>query len=310
MVNSLPKISIIVPVYRVEKYLSQCIESIITQTYTNFELLLIDDGSPDLSGKICDEYAEKDRRVRVYHKTNSGVSDTRNVGLKKARGEWILFVDSDDWLSSQCLETCSNAMADSQLDLLQFGYQRVCDDGQVLFSSKEHTEKLFIPDYIKEKKMLVTPWGNIFKRSIIAEYNIRFNPKIKLGEDQLFVFEYIVHCEFCQRIPNSLYFYRWNVNSASRNPKSEDCINSIVAFQNFRYRSLVEEYIQKGIFMFLFSTLKERKISLSQVYSLVRTETFVSVEPQRKLQKYFLLLWKLNKWMALFFLYYTANIGE
>lgn len=307
MVNSLPKISIIVPVYRVEKYLSQCIESILTQTYTNFELLLIDDGSPDLSGKICDEYAEKDRRVRVYHKTNSGVSDTRNVGLEKARGEWILFVDSDDWLSSQCLETCSNAMADSQLDLLQFGYQRVCDDGQVLFSSKEHTEKLFISDYIKEKKILATPWGNVFKRSIIAEYNIRFNPKIKLGEDQLFVYEYIAHCGFCRRMPDSLYFYRWNVNSASRNPKSEDGVNSLIAFRDFKYRDLVEEYIQKGICMFLSYILKGRKVSLSQVYSLVKAETFSLVKPQRKLQEYFLLLWKLNKRMALSFLYYAVN---
>lgn len=310
MVNSLPKISIIVPVYKVEKYLSQCIESILSQTYTNFELLLIDDGSPDFSGRICDEYARKDSRVHVYHKMNSGVSDTRNVGLEKAQGEWILFVDSDDWLSSLCLETCVNAMMDSQLDLLQFGYQQVDDNGQILFESKDFILKSPVSAYIKERKMLVTPWGNVFKRSIIVEFNIRFNPKIKLGEDQLFVFEYIAHCKFCQRISNSLYFYRLNVNSASKNPKSEDCVNSIVAFQNFQYRSLVEEYIQKGICMFLFYILKGHKVSLSQAYSLVKAETFSLVIPKRKLQKYFLMLWKLSKRTALFFLYYTVNIDE
>lgn len=308
MVNKLPKISIIVPVYKVEKYLSPCIESILAQTYTNFELLLIDDGSPDQSGKICDEYAGKDGRVRVYHKMNTGVSDTRNMGLEKAQGEWILFVDSDDWLSPRCLETCSNAMVDSQLDLLQFGYQQVDDNGLVLFSSHGYTSKLLVSDYIKEEKMLVTPWGNVFKRSIIAEYNIRFSPKIKLGEDQLFVYEYIARSGFCRRIPDSLYFYRLNVNSASKNPKSEDSVNSLVAFRDFKYRKLVEEYIQKGICMFLSHILKGREISLSQAYSLVKAETFSLVKPQRKLQKYFLSLWKLNKRVALSFLYYTVNM--
>ena len=92
-----PKISVIVPVYNVEKYLPRCIDSILSQTFTDFELLLIDDGSPDNCGKICDEYAAKDSRVRVFHKPNGGVSSARNLGLDNARGEWIAFIDSDDF---------------------------------------------------------------------------------------------------------------------------------------------------------------------------------------------------------------------
>lgn len=91
-------ISVIVPVYNVERYLARCIESILSQTYTDFELLLIDDGSKDKSGSICDEYALKDSRIRVFHKPNGGVSSARNVGLDNARGQWVAFCDSDDWL--------------------------------------------------------------------------------------------------------------------------------------------------------------------------------------------------------------------
>lgn len=99
-----PKISVIVPVYNTEKYLHRCIDSILAQTFTDFELLLIDDGSKDNSGTICDEYAAKDSRVRVFHKENGGVSSARNLGLDNAKGEWISFVDSDDYTDSYFLE--------------------------------------------------------------------------------------------------------------------------------------------------------------------------------------------------------------
>ena len=101
----MPKISVIVPVYNVEKYLHRCVDSILAQTFTDFELLLINDGSKDSSGVICDEYAAKDSRVLVFHKENGGVSSARNMGLDNAKGEWISFVDSDDWVEKEYLET-------------------------------------------------------------------------------------------------------------------------------------------------------------------------------------------------------------
>ena len=102
--NQCPKISIIVPIYKTEQYLQRCIDSILAQTFTNFELLLIEDGSPDNSGKICDKYALKDSRIKVYHKENGGVSSARNLGLDHATGEWITFCDSDDWVNKDWLE--------------------------------------------------------------------------------------------------------------------------------------------------------------------------------------------------------------
>ena len=115
-----PKISVIVPVYNVEKYLSRCIDSILAQTFTDFELLLIDDGSKDKSGEICDEYANKDNHVKVFHKENGGVSSARNLGLDNAQGEWITFVDSDDFVNSDWLSYYAKSF---DVDLIVQGYQ-------------------------------------------------------------------------------------------------------------------------------------------------------------------------------------------
>ena len=114
-------ISIIVPVYNTEKYLDRCIQSILSQTYTNFELLLIDDGSTDSSGAICDSYAEQDSRVRVFHKPNGGVSSARNMGLDNALGEWIIFCDSDDWIDAEMYEQMYNAAIQNKVDMVCCG---------------------------------------------------------------------------------------------------------------------------------------------------------------------------------------------
>jgi len=116
-----PQISIIVPVYKVEDYLQRCIDSILEQTFTNWELILIDDGSPDKSGKICDEYAQRDNRVRVFHKENGGVSAARNEGLIQAKGEWITFIDSDDYVDKTFLEDFG--LSRYKADIYLEGYQ-------------------------------------------------------------------------------------------------------------------------------------------------------------------------------------------
>ena len=115
-----PKISVIVPVYKAEKYLHRCVDSILSQTFTDFELILVNDGSPDNCGAICDEYAQKDNRVRVFHKENGGVSSARNLGLDNAKGEWITFVDSDDWLKPGCLEQLTNKL---DADMIKCGIE-------------------------------------------------------------------------------------------------------------------------------------------------------------------------------------------
>lgn len=113
----MPKISVIVPVYKVEKYIKKCVDSILSQTFTDFELFLVDDGSPDNCGKICDEYAEKDNRIIVIHKENGGLSDARNVAIDKANGDYLTFIDSDDYVSDNHLETLYNALIETDSDI-------------------------------------------------------------------------------------------------------------------------------------------------------------------------------------------------
>ena len=130
--NNLPEISVIVPVYKVEEYLPQCIDSILAQTFTNFELLLVDDGSPDRCGEICEEYAGKDTRIRVFHQQNSGVSAARNIGLQHAKGTYIVFVDSDDWVSTDYLLHLYKSLPDTGIGLVMGGALKYSIDGKLI----------------------------------------------------------------------------------------------------------------------------------------------------------------------------------
>lgn len=138
------KISIIVPIYKVEQYLPRCIDSLTSQTYKNIELILIDDGSPDRCGKICDEYAEKDKRVKVVHKPNGGLSDARNKGLDIASGDYIMFVDSDDWIEKESCEVIVGLFDKYNVDIVSFGIQLI-NDKRVIKTQKTHASGILTP---------------------------------------------------------------------------------------------------------------------------------------------------------------------
>lgn len=247
-----PKISIIVPVYKVEQYLPKCIDSILAQTYPNWELLLIDDGSPDNSGKICDEYAQKDERIRVFHKENGGVSSARNLGLDNADGDYVMFVDSDDWISNECL--CKTVNKLNSAEVLQFGFTRYEQDVNKSNGNKDAT--LSVDEFLSTRVINVCVWGNLIKNTIIQKYNIRFDEILKLGEDQLFIFQCIACSKLISRINLQLYYYRDNPESAMHNEKVVDMINSCwkcIEFKRyypefaFRIDDLVLYYLEKMI---------------------------------------------------------------
>ncbi len=178
-----PTISIICPIYNVENYLCRCIDSVLNQSFVDFELLLIDDGSQDNSGLICDRYATKDSRIKVFHKQNGGVSSARNLGLDNARGEWIVFLDADDWVSSDFLtfDTKSDA------DIIQKSYIKVFESQQTATSvlvsdTKFKNRENFLKFYVQKRTNAL--WDKIFKRSLIACN--RFNENVSIGEDFLF----------------------------------------------------------------------------------------------------------------------------
>lgn len=206
-----PDISIIVPVYKAESSLDKCINSILIQSFRNFELLLIDDGSPDKSGKICDEYAKNDYRIKVFHKENGGVSSARNVGLDNAKGAWITFIDADDYLEGEFLNSLENSR---NYDLIISGYEREYDgENQKTFVDIEgcahsRTEVInYLNDNIRDE-IFRTPWGKFFKVEIIRKYHIRFDSRIRFGEDTIFNFTYFQYINSVICVTQGRYVYK------------------------------------------------------------------------------------------------------
>lgn len=219
----MPKISVIVPVYNTEKYLHRCIDSILAQTFTDFELLLINDGSKDNSGKICDEYAAKDPRIRVFHKENGGASSARNLGLDNAKGEWLTFVDSDDYIFENYLQNYICQISEN-VDIICQGMEF-----DKLFSEKhpiKHmgtTYKGNIQKGIEELYKSPMPGSlcnKCFKTKIINEQHLRFNTNITFREDEIFVLNYSKYCTYMLSSRERGYFYylpQWGVKYKFKN---------------------------------------------------------------------------------------------
>lgn len=209
----MPKISIIVPIYKVEKYLRTCVDSILVQTFKNFELLLINDGSPDNCGNICDEYGFDDSRIKVFHKENGGVSSARNIGLEKAIGEWILFVDADDFLCENALQILNEYLTNEE-DIMQFSCLVGTNEDLKYFTRLKTRKHMTLSEYSKMSCFLPTVWNFCFKKSIIDTYNLRFNTSLNYSEDQLFILSYIHDNTIFCNIEEAIYVYNINSNSA------------------------------------------------------------------------------------------------
>ena len=307
-----PVISVIVPVYKVEEYLPRCIESIISQTFVDFELLLIDDGSPDGSGKLCDDYAARDSRIKVYHKENGGVSSARNLGLDEARGKWVMFVDADDWLCEDCFKECVFNVEKNSLDVLQFSYVRVDNNGTEL--SKEHnsiglTSVLDSKRYIQENKYLVVVWGACIRYSLIKEYNIRFDENVKLAEDQLFIMDVLANANKIQRIAAVLYYYLDNPTSATNSSKSNDMLGSIDALIKFKKRhSIFSQHIDEVILMFITLIIQKQDIACRRLKNVYYRAQIGRISSNHKIINYFSRIARCNFKLALLLLQLYSNI--
>lgn len=206
-----PIVSIIVPVYKVEKYLNRCVDSILNQSFTDFELILVDDESPDYCGAICDNYRLKDRRVRVIHKQNGGLSSARNAGIKQAIGDYICFVDSDDWLDNQYVESLYRMIVHYDADMTAC---RFCEsiEGQKTPQNRTSWNIQVFSDNlmfhaITEKTFSGFACNKLFKACYIKEHGLLFDEKIFNGEDLPFVIEYLKHCKNVAYTDSELYYY-------------------------------------------------------------------------------------------------------
>lgn len=247
----MPKISAIVPVYNAEPYLSKCIDSILGQSFTDFELILIDDGSQDTSPTICDEFAQKDSRIKVIHKDNTGVSSSRNMGINMAVGEWICFIDSDDYIEPEYFNIDFNSTANLQVQNWKiFGGAKI---------KEEKLEKGFVAstgmaefcELHLHMDMFRTVWCKFFRREIIEKNGIIFQIGCILGEDTLFMMEYMVHVHSVNIVASSNYMY-WRTADWGKKYKLpiQDIIQYLSLFVS-RYKKL--PYKSHELLSFIFT---------------------------------------------------------
>ena len=187
----MPEISIIVPVYKAEKYLSKCIESILGQTFTDFELILVDDGSPDKSGDICDSYAKKDNRIKVIHQSNFGVSAARNSALDLAIGKYIMFCDSDDWVEPDWCKCLYDAIQTPGVVMALCGHKEWKEDAITRICCFENSKNKMTLSEIFGDPIAGVPWNKIYISEQIKKYKLKFPVEISNGEDLRFVFNYL-----------------------------------------------------------------------------------------------------------------------
>ena len=215
----MPEISVIVPVYNVENKIRRCVDSILAQSFTGFELILVDDGSPDQSGEICDEYAAKDHRIKVIHQQNAGPSAARNMGIRVAEGVFIAFVDSDDYLHKDYLKALYDTLQNNQTDMVMCNYFSVIETGEIIENRHRFADNTVLNrDNIKDSIYrdiffntnttgYFSPVNKLFRRQIICDNQIFMDESMSFGEDMLFVMQYIKHCNSIALSDKILYYY-------------------------------------------------------------------------------------------------------
>ena len=237
----MPKVSIIVPVYNVQDYLKRCLNSILEQSEKDFELILVDDGSQDDSGVICDEYEKKDYRIKVIHNKNQGPSMARNAGLDICNGEYVTFIDSDDYIEKDYLRIMINKMNEKNADIVICGYKMLMSKKNEIHTVKQDIEiyqKEFIEGLLIQKGYGMNAC-KIYKRSIIG--NCRFNKELTVGEDSFFILQISRNLKKCVRITDVLYNYNVNAQSLVRKYNKNYLNNYLKSSQ------IISEYIYKKI---------------------------------------------------------------
>lgn len=232
-------VTVVVPVYKVEKYLDCCVESIVNQTYKNLEIILVDDGSPDACPAKCDEWAKRDSRIRVIHKKNQGLGMARNTGIEHAAGEYICFFDSDDYVDARTIEKAYEKAESCAADIILYGICDIDDDGNVLNAGKPETPKEYfsgaevceelLPDVIdcsssnsKVKSVPFSACSCLFSMDLIRRANWRFvSERAVISEDSYSLLKLYPHVDKICVLPESLYYHRRNNASLSRSFRSD-----------------------------------------------------------------------------------------
>lgn len=240
-------ISVIVPIYNVEKWLPRCIEGILNQPFTNIELILVNDGSSDKCGKICEEYAKKDNRIKVIHKENKGVSSARNAGIEVATGKYIVFIDPDDEISKSYFTKLYSTAENYNCDAVICGYETIPNHSIITPNFKLNTvmngrDFVLSSSNIHSSNDLCFSWRYMYNLSTIKDKNIRFNEQVFIGEDVIFNLEFLLKSQRVCALSEILYFYNVNnLNSLMRAPFKPNLEGSLVLQYKIR-KQLSKEF--------------------------------------------------------------------
>lgn len=227
MKNNNPLVSVIVPIYNVERYLDECLQSILSQTYENLDIILVDDESPDRCPAMCDEYANLDSRIRVIHKKNGGLGFARNTGLIIAKGEYVIFVDSDDYLAETAVETLLRYAREHDAQFVKAAFKKVDDNRTVLYNKEQPFQRFdrggieyelrprmlgSSPD--KSDSIEMSVWATLYSMDIVKSENLKFDSeRVIVSEDMPFNLSYLSHCNTALLIEEMIYCYRYNPDS-------------------------------------------------------------------------------------------------
>lgn len=281
------KISVVIPVYNVEKYLSECLDSVVNQTYKNLQIILVDDGSTDFSGKICDVYAEKDNRITVVHQKNAGAGAAKNTGLDLVKGEYFSIIDSDDYIELDMYEKMVNSLEKYNVDIVQCLFRNVFvnDSFDRKYKIKSNypkvlTSKRFLKEYLYDWKYAIF-WNKLFKSSLLKEIRFPVGRKI---DDEFFTYKLVCNAKKVVNIDNILYNYRMRKTSVMNENDTDrfiydriDCFVERYDYIRKKYPSLGKKYLTK-----LYDSLLYYK---TQVNNTEKLEKYISKIQKPKINK-------------------------
>jgi len=281
------KISVVIPVYNVEKYLSECLDSVVNQTYKNLQIILVDDGSTDFSGKICDVYAEKDNRITVVHQKNAGAGAAKNTGLDLVKGEYFSIIDSDDYIELDMYEKMVNSLEKYNVDIVQCLFRNVFvnDSFDRKYKIKSNypkvlTSKRFLKEYLYDWKYAIF-WNKLFKSSLLKEIRFPVGRKI---DDEFFTYKLVCNAKKVVNIDNILYNYRMRKTSVMNENDTDrfiydriDCFVERYDYIRKKYPSLDKKYLTK-----LYDSLLYYK---TQVNNTEKLEKYISKIQKPKINK-------------------------
>lgn len=274
-------ITIVVPVYNVEKYISDCLDSLISQTYKNIEIILVDDGSTDMSGAICDRYTTLDARIKVIHKQNEGLGFARNTGLEVAQGKFVTFIDSDDMADADLVEKLVNGLYEENCDTCIGGFKRISENGtvsfeekydKIVYEGKDVYDKLFArmlgsaPDRHDAVRMSV--WNVMYSMDVIRKHKIEFpSERIFISEDIIWDSEYYKYAKKASVISSTAYNYRITPGSLTQKYKP-DMLEKICVLYKELYNRFLDDKIkiarlQRQFFVNLRACIKQERFSVS-----------------------------------------------